>query len=107
MSDDVRVRVAVGSWQLDELREQGVDVYTIDDRHVLIDGELCARVMTPAEAEAVPFVTCPSVSTCADDIHTRCTSCAWPIVYRPTAPTTPPKLCAPCTRVWLSGHATH
>jgi len=65
-------------------------------RDVIRIGGIEAIVGTPEECEVASFVVCGTESFFADDVHTRCAFCRTPVVHRPHAPVTPPKICFSC-----------
>ena len=66
------------------------------------------ELVSPEEAEKATFVVCgtPEYSTMPDDVHTRCAACDKPIIHRPYAPKTPPKICIQCMML-LGSDITH
>lgn len=61
------------------------------------------EVVSEAVAEQAAFVVCASTSHFVDDVHTNCAGCQKPIVHRPHAPLTPPKICITCAVAFAGG----
>jgi hypothetical protein len=66
------------------------------ERQKVSIGGIPAIIGTPEECERAQFVVCGTISAFVDDVHTTCTFCETPIVHRPCAPLTPPKICLRC-----------
>lgn len=61
--------------------------------------QLRVEIVSPAEAEQASYVVCMPLGSWTpflDNLEARCAVCRQPIIHRPDAPRTPPKICVAC-----------
>jgi hypothetical protein len=95
----------VGFWQLEELRTAGFTVTLQSATRATISGAgvyLEVHLADADESECVDYVVCADEGYFLDDVVARCSDCGAAIVYRPTAPRRPPKVCARCAALRLA-----